>query len=211
MYPVRSIRNLRISAVFAGAPTPRKPSTASPTTSWTSSSVEGRASSPVQALAAKSKPKLPGSKSVSSPDCVGRGRVGTGASPVPAERTGVSVKPGVGSTGWVSSAAFSADAAVSSTRSTNVPASIARPSSINSRKLFNAATARAGNNCRVIASPTAPHIDNPVSSASRSIVSIVVLPIPRTGVLITRSSETESSGFWMTFKYEIMSLISARS
>ena len=31
------------------------------------------------------------------------------------------------------------------------------------------------------------------------------------GVLITRSSEIESSGFWMTFRYEIMSLISERS
>ena len=40
---------------------------------------------------------------------------------------------------------------------------------------------------------------------------LLVLPIPRAGVLITRSSETESSGFWMTFKYEFMSLISARS
>ena len=42
-------------------------------------------------------------------------------------------------------------------------------------------------------------------------VSMVVLPMPRAGVLITRSSDTESSGFRMTFRYEIMSLISARS
>ena len=91
------------------------------------------------------------------------------------------------------------------------PPTCARPSSISSRKLFNAAKARAGNNCRAIASPSAPHIDSPVSSANRSIISMVVLPMPRTGVLITRSSDTESSGFWITFKYEIRSLISARS
>ena len=35
--------------------------------------------------------------------------------------------------------------------------------------------------------------------------------MPRVGVLITRSSEIESSGLWMTFRYEIMSLISERS
>ena len=190
IYPVRSIRNLRISPVLAAAPGARNPSTAS--------SVERRAPSsvpsiPAESPAAKSKLKFPGSKSVSAPGCVG-----TGASPVQAER---------------SSAAPSSDRtpAVSSNCSTNVPASIARPSSISARKLFNAANARAGNSCRVIASPTAPHIDSPVSSASRSIISMVVFPIPRTGVLITRSKETESSGFWITFKYEIKSLISARS
>ena len=40
---------------------------------------------------------------------------------------------------------------------------------------------------------------------------MVPFPMPRAGVLITRSREIVSSGFWMTFKYEIMSLISARS
>ena len=60
-------------------------------------------------------------------------------------------------------------------------------------------------------SSIAPHIDVPVSSAIRSMVSIVVLPMPRGGVLITRCMAIESSGFPMTFRYEIMSLISARS
>ena len=62
-----------------------------------------------------------------------------------------------------------------------------------------------------MASPIAPQSDSPVSSANASKVSTVVLPIPRTGVLITRSSDTESSGFTMTFRYETMSLISVRS
>ena len=206
MYPVRSIRNLRSSAVFAAAPGARKAvSTASPAPSppSVSSSVERRAPSPITSAsaaspAAKSKLKLPGLKSVPSSARIGSSCVGADAFVRPAER---------------SSAALSPDPtpAVSSTRSTKLPASIARPSSISARKLLSAANARAGSNCLLIASPTAPHIDNPVSRASRSIISIVVLPIPRTGVLITRSSETESSGLSTTFKYEIKSLISARS
>ena len=70
--------------------------------------------------------------------------------------------------------------------------------------------ARAAVDAQLPAQPL-PTSESPVSSARLSSVSIVVLPIPRTGVLITRSSDTESSGFRMTFKYEIMSLISARS
>ena len=45
----------------------------------------------------------------------------------------------------------------------------------------------------------------------RSMVSMVVLPMPRVGVLITRCKAIESSGLLMTLRYEIMSLISARS
>ena len=62
-----------------------------------------------------------------------------------------------------------------------------------------------------MASPMALHSGRPVSRASRSRVSIVPLPMPRVGVLMTRNSEIESSGFKTTLRYEIMSLISERS
>ncbi len=72
--------------------------------------------------------------------------------------------------------------------------------------------ARGGSNCS-LQSPrrSPPTATTPFPAQAAPSSSIVVLPMPRTGVLITRSRETESSGFWMTFKYEIMSLISARS
>ena len=105
----------------------------------------------------------------------------------------------------------SSSSAVSSSRSVYVPASIACPSSITALNDLNAASARCGKSCLRVASPSAPHSEAPVSSATRSRVSSVALPIPRAGVLITRNSEIESSGLCMTFRYEIMSLISARS
>ena len=88
---------------------------------------------------------------------------------------------------------------------------MARASSIRLRKAFSAADARGGNSWRWMRFPD--RTPQRQSGLERQCfdISIVVLPIPRTGVLITRNSEIESSGFWMTFKYEIMSLISARS
>ena len=101
--------------------------------------------------------------------------------------------------------------ALSSSCSAKVPACIALASSISCWKFFSEDSARGGKSWRRIASPIAPHSDNPVSRARRSRVSMVPLPTPRVGVLITRRREMESSGFWITFRYEIMSLISARS
>ena len=113
--------------------------------------------------------------------------------------------------GQATAAGPTSGVAVSCNCSAKVPANMARASSISCWKLCSDDKARAGNNWRRTASPIAPHSDRPVSRASCSRVSIVPLPIPRVGVLMTRSSEIESSGLWMTFRYEIMSLISARS
>ena len=88
----------------------------------------------------------------------------------------------------------SSSCAVCSSRSTYVPASMARASSIRSLNAFSAANARCGRSFRFSTSPIAPHSDSPVSRATRSSVSSVVLPMPRVGVLMTRSSEIESSG-----------------
>ena len=85
--------------------------------------------------------------------------------------------------------------AVCSSCSVNVPSSIARASSITCWKLFSDATARGGTSCRFTAWPMAPHIESPVSRANCSSVSIVPLPMPRVGVLITRNNEIVSSGF----------------
>ena len=80
------------------------------------------------------------------------------------------------------------------------PSSMARASSISSRKAFSAARAPRGNSWRWTVSSIAPHSDMPVSSAMRSRVSIVVLPMPRGGVLMTRCSAMESSGFRMSLQ-----------
>ena len=74
-----------------------------------------------------------------------------------------------------------------------VPASIARPSSIRSLKALQRRQRPLRQKLALDRFPIAPHNETPVSSATRSRVSMVVLPIPRTGVLITRSSEIESS------------------
>ena len=71
--------------------------------------------------------------------------------------------------------------------------------------------ARAGTNRFCNAAPIVSQVDVPVSRASRSSVSSVVLPIPRAGVLIALCSAIESCGFLTSRRYAIRSLISARS
>ena len=93
----------------------------------------------------------------------------------------------------------------------SVPRCIARASSISSRKLLSAASARGGSSCWRIVSLIAPHIDVPVSSAMRSMVSIVVLPMPRGWYVDHALQRDRVVGIPRTFRYEIMSLISARS
>ena len=78
-------------------------------------------------------------------------------------------------------------------------------------KSARACTARPGSGFSWIVCSKALHMLTPVSSESLSSVSSVVFPIPRGGVFTTRSKAMESSGFCSSFRYEIMSLISARS
>ena len=197
--------NLRISAILAGPPGERKPSTGSaPAASFPSlgpssgsrpepSFIPCGDSSPGPSIEPETrgsgsgspKSKTMGLNSVSS--AVGIAKSDAGRCPAVRARAPVPTRP-------VPMRPDSASVAVSLSLSAYVPAAIARASSIKSRNDRNACNARAGRNFRSMHSPIAPHSDSPVSSATRSATSIVVLPIPRTGVLITRSNETESSG-----------------
>ena len=101
--------------------------------------------------------------------------------------------------------------AVSLTRSRKVPRCMARASSISSLKLLSAARARSGSSCA-----EAPRRSHPTSRCPSPARFARGSPscscrCRAVGVLITRCIAIESSGFCMTFRYEIMSLISARS
>jgi len=65
-------------------------------------------------------------------------------------------------------------------------------SSIMFRKATKADCARAGNSCRSIMAAIALQRLSPFSRANASTCSTVVRPMPRAGVLITRSKLTES-------------------
>ena len=58
----------------------------------------------------------------------------------------------------------------------------------------SAISARVGTSLLWMAAATASQVELPVSSAMRSMVSSVVLPMPRAGVLMTRCSAMESCG-----------------
>ena len=184
MYPVRSIRNFNSSAVDAGSPGARNPST--------------RSSSLATALSSAPPSSASGANSVAS-----------AASNSAGEKSMSCCKSSSASATRTVSAAVGS--AVSLTRSRKVPRCIARASSISSLKPCSAVKARKGRSFRRSTSLIAPHMEVPVSSAMFSMASRVFLPMPRVGVLITRCTAMESSGFWMTFRYEIKSLISARS
>ena len=86
----------------------------------------------------------------------------------------------------------------SATSAASLPAKsgsiMACASRISCRKLSSAIAARVGMRRFAIAAAVASQVETPVSRASRSTVSSVVLPIPRVGVLTTRCSAIESCG-----------------
>ncbi len=78
------------------------------------------------------------------------------------------------------------------------------------RNALSAVSARAGKACSSSIRPSADQNDRSFASANCSICSTVVRPMPRAGVLMTRSRLMESEGLEITFKYATRSFTSAR-